>query len=64
MPMFDYQCKKCGETSEYIVKSADAKDLRCKACGSKRLTRLLGAASQVSQRGYPIPMNDYTKRSY
>ena len=28
MPMFDYQCKTCGDTSEYIVRSAAAGDLR------------------------------------
>ncbi len=47
MPMFDYQCSKCGNVSEYIVKSPDEKGLKCKACGAKGLKRLLGAATTV-----------------
>jgi putative FmdB family regulatory protein len=43
MPMFDYQCKKCGRTDEYIVKSAQTRGLKCKHCGGKTLTKLLAA---------------------
>jgi putative FmdB family regulatory protein len=43
MPMFDYQCKKCGRIDEYIVKAGDAQGLECKNCGCKRLTKLMGA---------------------
>jgi len=64
MPMFDYQCQKCGDTSEYIVKSAETKDLRCKACGSKRLTRLLGAAAYVTRPGYGAPVHNYPKSKF
>jgi putative FmdB family regulatory protein len=61
MPMFDYQCKKCGDTSEYIVKSSDAKGLLCKACGSRQLTRLPGAAAYVTRPGYKAPVHNYPK---
>ena len=42
MPMFDYQCKKCGQIDEYIVKFGKTKGLKCKNCGSKELTKLMG----------------------
>jgi putative FmdB family regulatory protein len=43
MPMFDYQCKKCGRIDEYIVKTGQTKGLECKHCRSKGMTKLLAA---------------------
>ncbi len=43
MPMYDYQCKKCGRVDEYIVKSGQTGSPECKHCGSKGLKKLLAA---------------------
>jgi putative FmdB family regulatory protein len=57
MPIFDYQCKKCGKTDEYIVKSAESRGLKCKHCGSAQLKRLLGAATVVANPNNREPPN-------
>jgi putative FmdB family regulatory protein len=57
MPMFDYQCSKCGDVSEYIVKTPEEKGLKCKACGAGGLKRLLGAATVVANPNHREPTN-------
>jgi len=64
MPMFDYRCKKCGDVSEYIVKTADAKGIQCKACGSARLTKLLGASNAILNPNNRIQPHYPTKKIY
>ncbi len=39
MPIYEYQCKKCGEVSEIIVRS-DTKP-ECEHCGSKNVEKIL-----------------------
>ncbi len=34
MPLFEYECPKCKEKTEVLVKSAEAKPT-CKKCGSE-----------------------------
>lgn len=41
MPLYDYTCKKCGQTFELLVTSATT--LACPHCGSGRLQQLIGA---------------------
>lgn len=61
MPLFDYHCKKCGRTDEYIVKMGQVKSPECKHCGSKTLTKLMGVPNvnanpnhkEPSQHTYP-----------
>lgn len=43
MPIFDYQCQRCGAVHEYIVKSNRRGSVRCADCGSKEMKRLIGA---------------------
>jgi len=33
MPIYDFECKNCGNTKEYIVNS-DSNDVKCEKCGS------------------------------
>ena len=39
MPLYDYSCKKCGQTSELLVFSSTKPE--CPHCGSKRLEKLV-----------------------
>ncbi len=42
MPIYEYECKSCGlRFSRLVMKVADASGIRCKACGSADLGRLI-----------------------
>ena len=48
MPIYEYKCRKCGNGSEFLVHSSAAlDDLKCPACGSKELDRLLSVPGLV-----------------
>jgi len=46
MPIFEYQCRKCGARFEKLVSSADAA-ATCKKCGSARVEKLLSVFAVV-----------------
>ena len=45
MPIYEYQCKRCGATNEYLIGIKEDMDLQCKSCGSPELERILSVAS-------------------
>jgi putative FmdB family regulatory protein len=47
MPLFDYLCLECGESSEILVTGAEDK-AQCRSCGSHNLKKLLSAHSSLS----------------
>ena len=42
MPIFEYECVKCGSVFEVIVKK-DKEQMPCEACGNKETRKLIGA---------------------
>jgi putative FmdB family regulatory protein len=47
MPIFEYVCSDCGETSEILLTSTT--DLvKCTSCGSRKLKKLLSAHAGIS----------------
>ena len=46
MPIFEYQCRKCGAKFEKLVSSADV-TATCKECGSARVEKLLSVFAVV-----------------
>jgi len=46
MPIFEYQCRKCGARFEKLVSSAEA-TATCKQCGSARVEKLLSVFAVV-----------------
>ncbi|MFB3924336.1 MAG: zinc ribbon domain-containing protein [Terriglobia bacterium] len=46
MPIFEYQCRKCGSRFERVVTSADA-PTTCKECGSARVEKLLSVFATI-----------------
>ena len=42
MPIFEYQCKKCGRLFEELVMSTHVK-VKCPSCGSTALEKLISA---------------------
>ncbi|OPX94717.1 MAG: Zinc ribbon domain protein [Syntrophorhabdus sp. PtaU1.Bin002] len=56
MPIYEYQCMKCGTRSEFLVRSSDTDDLRCKDCGSAELYKLMSAPNfSLSSSGPTVP---------
>ncbi len=47
MPIYEYQCGKCGTISEVIV-LGDEEVVSCKSCKSKDLTKLMSAHNTAS----------------
>jgi len=46
MPMYEYRCRKCGESFEELVRNAeDEAALVCPACGAKQPERCLSACA-------------------
>lgn len=47
MPIFEYQCRECGEKFEAIVTTAKPV-VTCKDCGSRKVTQLLSVFAVVT----------------
>ena len=45
MPLFDYECEKCGHVTEFLESAESKKVHRCEECGSTRMKKMLSAFS-------------------
>ncbi|HUS68016.1 MAG TPA: zinc ribbon domain-containing protein [Kofleriaceae bacterium] len=45
MPIYEYRCKKCGKTFEYMQRMSDSPKKKCEACGASALERLISNTS-------------------
>lgn len=45
MPIFEYECKKCGRLFEELVMSS-CQEVACPACGSTKLDKLMSAPAR------------------
>lgn len=43
MPIYEYQCRECGNSFEAIVSINNTKEIRCSKCNSKNTKKLLSA---------------------
>lgn len=42
MPVYEYRCRDCGLTSEFLVSlNSSGETLRCKQCGSPQMDKIL-----------------------
>jgi putative FmdB family regulatory protein len=41
MPVYEYQCKKCGREFEYQQRMSDPEKTLCEACGAEALERMI-----------------------
>ncbi len=49
MPIYEYSCGKCGQTSEFILSSRSVpEDLECPECGGRDLRKLISSLGSVS----------------
>lgn len=61
MPLYEYQCKKCGRRIEKIQKFSDSPLTTCEECGGK-LERLLSSSS-IQFKGSGWYVTDYARAS-
>ena len=52
MPIFEYQCLKCGHKFEELVLVGKQPELECPSCSSGKVKKLLSAGS-IRPRGIP-----------
>ena len=45
MPIYEYECRGCGEQHEFIQKFSDSPKRKCPSCGKLRLKKLISAAA-------------------
>jgi len=61
LPLYEYECLKCGIRYERIQKFSDAPLTKCEKCGGK-LEKLVSAPS-IQFKGSGFYVNDYPKKS-
>ena len=62
MPLYEYQCKKCGHRFEKIQKFSDKPIKKCPECGGPVEKLLSAAAVQFKGSGWYV--TDYAKKSH
>jgi len=60
MPLYDYQCKKCRETTEVLQKTKDKPLEKCPKCGGPVAKLISSPAIQFKGNGWYI--TDYAKK--
>ena len=60
MPIYEYQCKKCRETTEVLQKAKDKPLEKCPKCGGPVVKRISSPAIQFKGTGWYI--TDYAKK--
>ena len=45
MPIYEYECRGCGDHHEFIQKFSDGPKRKCPSCGKPRLRKLISAAA-------------------
>ncbi|HJZ85244.1 MAG TPA: zinc ribbon domain-containing protein [Polyangia bacterium] len=61
MPIYEYECGRCGRRFEYMQKMSDPPKSKCEACGGK-LTRLISPAG-FQLKGTGWYKTDYAQKS-
>jgi putative FmdB family regulatory protein len=61
MPLYEYQCKKCGHKFERIQRFSDAMVKKCPECGGKVEQMISAPAVQFKGSGWYV--TDYAKKS-
>jgi len=61
MPLYEYQCTKCGELCEVLHKFKDKPLEKCPSCGGPVVKRISSPAIQFKGNGWYI--TDYAKKS-
>ncbi len=63
MPIYEYQCKKCGHRFERMQKMSDPHPTDCPDCGAKKTVTQLVSAPAVQFKGSGWYVTDYARKS-
>ncbi len=55
MPLYEYECRSCGEVVEALVRTADDV-FACEACGSERTRKIVSLTSSPSVKSKSLTM--------
>lgn len=55
MPIYEYLCKVCGATSEFLIDVGKDENISCKKCGSTEMDRILSVASFMGAISERLP---------
>ncbi len=61
MPIYEYECKKCGEVFEVMQKYSDPPPKTHKSCGSRRVKRIMSRSSFIL-KGTGWYVTDYARK--
>ena len=70
MPIYEFRCQECQQKSSFLVRGSSPGALRCPACGSAHLTRIISSfayhkseQTRLEEAGEPpmSPTLDYYK---
>ena len=61
MPLYEYQCRKCRETTEVLQKTKDKPLEKCPKCGGPVVKLISSAAIQFKGNGWYV--TDYAKKN-
>ena len=62
MPIYEFECLKCGHQFERLQKLSDPPVSRCPQCGAKRISQLLSAPA-IQFKGSGWYVTEYGKKS-
>src|ERR1700752_66274 len=62
MPLYEYECKKCGHRFEKIQKFSDKMVKKCPECGGQVEQMISAPADQFKGSGWYV--TDYAKKSH
>jgi putative FmdB family regulatory protein len=62
MPLYEYQCQKCGERSEILQKFSDPPAAHCPKCGADNLKKLFSSPA-IQFKGSGFYKTDYASKS-
>jgi putative FmdB family regulatory protein len=49
MPIYEYRCRECGATSEFLTGLGKDETISCQGCGSPKMEKIMSVPSFVSQ---------------
>lgn len=61
MPIYEYECKRCGSVFEELQQLSDPPPKTCQSCGSKRIKRLMSRSSFIL-KGDGWYLTDYARK--
>ncbi len=54
MPIYEFECRDCGETTEILIAASETDLVACGNCGGRNLKRIISAHAQVNAtKSYP-----------